>query len=126
MIATDHQRLHGILIYQKQVFQVLSPRIRHWCVELFAYSYKLEYKLGEKRQNVDALRRLFLPNSANDLCPPEGVFMIAMPIGSPLPAAKIARRTEADPRLSGVFYAVQRCALYQFREATLPSFQEKH
>nr|XP_054932255.1 uncharacterized protein K02A2.6-like [Dermacentor andersoni] len=105
--VTDHQPLLGILGPRKPVPEMLSPRMKRWCLKLSAYNYNLQYRAGSRHQNADALSRLPLPDRIEEPNPPGDVLMFEALPRPPLTAEVVATLTQEDPILAEVFSAVQ-------------------
>lgn len=69
-ITTDHQPLLGIMGPKSPVPAYLSPRVTQWWVKLVACDYKLAYRAGKHNQKADALSRLPLEETEDELRPP--------------------------------------------------------
>lgn len=104
---TDHQPLLGILGPRKPVPEMLSPRMKRWCLKLSAYNYNLQYRAGSRHQNADALSRLPLPDRIEEPHPPGDILMFEALPRPPLTADVVSTLTQEDPILAEVFSAVQ-------------------
>ncbi|XP_072142311.1 uncharacterized protein [Dermacentor andersoni] len=98
--VTDHQPLLGILGPRKPVPEMLSPRMKRWCLKLSAYNYNLQYRAGSRHQNADALSRLPLPDRIEEPNPPGDVLMFEALPRPPLTAEVVATLTQEDPILA--------------------------
>ncbi|XP_064465546.1 uncharacterized protein K02A2.6-like [Ornithodoros turicata] len=107
-VFTDHKPLLGILSPNKQIPQMLSPRMIRWCLLLSAYDYTLVYRPGNRHQNADALSRLPLPISVDGQASLGDVLMLEALHCDPLNANQVAQLTQRDVILSRVLEGVQR------------------
>jgi len=80
-----------------------SGRIQRWALTLGAYDYCIRYRQGKANANADALSRLPLPSTAQDVpTPAEVVHLMEYLTTTPLSSAQIKTWTDMDPVLSKV------------------------
>jgi hypothetical protein len=102
-IYNDHRPLETLLSEKKSIPPMASGRIQRWALTLSAYQYTLRYKSGVQMSNADALSRLPLPISAQEVpLPAETVCLIEFMESSPLDVDFIRLLTDRDPVLSRV------------------------
>lgn len=101
-IITDHKPLLGILQPNKQIPDVVSPRLLRWCLILAGYSYKLEYRPGKLHSNADCLSRLPLKDVIDEPAPPGDILLLEAFDNQPVKAEEIQSATQKDVVLSRV------------------------
>lgn len=103
---TDNKPLSHIVAMEKGIPSMAAARIQRWCLELAAYTYTVKHRPGAKQGNVDALSRLPLQDSTQEVDPvaEEAAAVNQIVIEAmPVTAKQIARGTRTDPVLSRVF-----------------------
>ncbi|XP_031330866.1 uncharacterized protein K02A2.6-like [Photinus pyralis] len=101
-IRTDHKPLLGILGENKHCPNEISPRMLRWRYNLSAYDYNLVHVAGKKIPHADALCRLPLPTTREDVPRCADVLMFECVEESPVSAQDVARQTAKDPVLARV------------------------
>ena len=102
-IYNDHRPLESLLSETKPIPPMASGRIQRWALTLSAYQYSLRYRCGEKMANADAMSRLPLPITVQEVpVPAETVCLIEFMDSSPIDVDHIRRLTDRDPVLSRV------------------------
>ncbi|XP_037504900.1 uncharacterized protein K02A2.6-like [Rhipicephalus sanguineus] len=102
VIFTDHKPLLGIFRREKQIPEVLSPRMLRWSLMLSAYEYQLEYRKTQDHANADCLSRLPAPGCHQDAELPGDVLLLEAVEYPPVTAGDIAACTAQDIQLSRV------------------------
>ena len=69
-IYSDHKPLKHIFSTTKSTPSMASSRIQRWALTLSAYNYQIAFKPGSEHDNADALSRLPLPISNQEIDPP--------------------------------------------------------
>ncbi|KAJ8874646.1 hypothetical protein PR048_025512 [Dryococelus australis] len=67
VLVTDHQSLNRLLGHDEAVPTLANAWLQIWAVILASYDYKLEYRCGSLLANADALSRLPICNSKENL-----------------------------------------------------------
>lgn len=107
ILVTDYKPLLGILAGDRQMPQILSPRMTRWTVFLAAYNYILEHRPRWHLAHADALSRCPLPMAVENPAPANTVLLIEdMP--SPLTVADMAKHSAKDKDISRVLDGVRR------------------
>lgn len=109
-IITDNKPLLGIFRPDKQIPQVLSPRMLRWSLMLNQYNYKLQYKPGPKHSNADFFSRFAVQDSVSVPLFPEPAGILFLEQGTQhtsLNATVIADETKKDHFLSQVYSYIQ-------------------
>ena len=103
MLYSDHQPLKYLLSESRQIPQMASSRIQRWALTLSAYQYTIKYKPGAKLANADALSRLPLPESPDEVPIPGDLHYVINHLAEVAVTAKqIELWTSKDPVLSRV------------------------
>ncbi len=75
LIESDRQPLMDI--FKKAIPPTASSQFQRWAITLNAYDYTIQYKSGREHSNADALSRLPLPDTPQEVpTPPEIVFLL--------------------------------------------------
>ena len=101
-IYSDHKPLQYLFSETRPVPAMASSRIQRWALTLSVY---IVFKSGEAQANADALSRLPLKDSTQEVpCPEDTIFMLeTLRAGdSPVTAVEIKAWTDKDPVLSRV------------------------
>ena len=107
-IKTDHKPLTHIFSESRAIPAMASGRIQRWALTLGAYNYTIQYKEGGENANSDALSRLPLPTTLQDVPrPAEVVHLIEHLDTSPVSSSQIRNWTDNDPILAKVKTWVQ-------------------
>ena len=86
------------------------------------YNYRLEYRQGVLNANADALSRLPLPASEDDISQEvAGVHMMEL-VHAPVSEEDVAQQTAADPVLSIVIQQVLKGWKLEDKDATMKPF----
>lgn len=103
IIKTDHQPLTHIFSESRATPVLASGRIQRWALILGGYDYSIQYKEGKKNANADALSRLPLPTTLQEVPrPAEVVHLMEHLDTSPVTSSQIRTWTDNDPTLSKV------------------------
>ena len=107
-IKTDHKPLTHIFSESRAIPAMASGRIQRWTLTLGAYNYTIQYKEGRENANSDALSRLPLPTTLQDVPrPAEVVHLMEHLDTSPVSSSQIRSWTDNDPILAKVKTWVQ-------------------
>ena len=107
-IKTDHKPLTHIFSESRGTPTMASGRIQRWALILGGYDYTIQYKEGSKMANADALSRLPLKTTMEEVPrPPELVHLVDFLDSTPLSHTQIKLWTDHDPILSRVKKWVQ-------------------
>ena len=107
-IKTDHNPLTHIFSESRAIPAMASGRIQRWALTLGAYNYTIQYKEGRENSNSDALSRLPLPTTLQDVPrPAEVVHLMEHLDTSPVSSSQIRSWTDNDPILAKVKTWVQ-------------------
>ena len=101
ILKTDHKPLLGIFLSDKSIPLMASGRIIRWCLMMQAYKFRLIHTSGKLLGNADALSRLPLPNTYENVpVPSEWINLVDFLDSTPVTAKDIATWTKSDPLLS--------------------------
>ena len=107
-IKTDHKPLTHIFSELRGTPTMASGRIQRWALILGGYDYTIQYKEGKNMANADALSRLPLKTTLEEVPrPPEVVHLVEYLDSTPLSHAQIRLWTDHDPILARVRKWVQ-------------------
>ena len=106
-LITDHQPLTTIFHPQKAIPVTAAARIQRWALFLSGFRYDIEYKNTKKHANADALSRLPLPCTSEDLKhqDPVDVFHLKQIETLPVTVKRLRQETHRDPILAQVYQA---------------------
>ena len=102
-IVSDHKPLLTLFGENKQIPQMVSPRIQRWALMLATYNYTMTYKPGKDIPVADALSRLptdEIQNNNTVPIPGETVMFLEHLDTTPVTSQKIATWTKRDTVLS--------------------------
>ncbi|XP_015262798.1 PREDICTED: uncharacterized protein K02A2.6-like, partial [Gekko japonicus] len=108
LLVTDHKPLLGIFAPDKQLPNIMSPRMLRWAIFLQAYDFDLEHRPGKAIGHADALSRCPVPDIGADPAPACEVLAIEELPRPPVSSRDIAAHTAKDSVLSRVLNWVWR------------------
>jgi transposase InsO family protein len=96
-LVTDHRPLMYILGPDKRLPTLVTVRVARWALFLAGFSYTIEFKRGVDHANADALSRLPLPHSAEDVEPDAAeVFCVRQLDAGPLFGTDVSAASRTD------------------------------
>ena len=106
-MITDHKPLLGLFSENKGIPERAAARITRWALLLAAYNYKLEYKPGKLNGNADALSRLPIESTDEDVTQPcVSVNMVEL-VNAPVTEDDVREELKKDLTLSQVLRYVK-------------------
>nr|XP_056704982.1 uncharacterized protein K02A2.6-like [Euleptes europaea] len=97
-----HKPLLGLFVPDRQIPQILFPRMLRWLIFLNAYDFRLLHHPWSSIANADVLSRLPLKDSDPDPSPAYNVMLLETLPEPPLHASDIAAHTVKDRTLAHV------------------------
>jgi hypothetical protein len=108
MITTDHKPLLGLFGPNRSIPHMASPRVQRWGLTMGAYSYSLVFKPGAANGNADAMSRLPLPVTVENVpVPGDVVFLLEHLKSNTVSVDNIKSGTQRDPTLAKVLHFVK-------------------
>ena len=104
-LITDHKLLTTIFYPEKAVPVMAAARIQRWALFLSGFMYEIEYKNTKKHANADALSRLPLLCTREDLKhkDPVDLFHLKQIETLPVTVKSLRQETQRDPILAQVY-----------------------
>ena len=100
-LKTDHRLLIHIFSEKKATLIMASSRIQRWASILGAYSYIIQFRKGGDNGNADALSRLPLLTTQNELPKPADIVHLMEYLdSSPITSSQVWVLTDQDPSLT--------------------------
>ena len=109
-ILSDHKPLQYLFAVDRPIPQMVSPRVQRWALTLSAFDYTISFRAGKLQGNADALSRLPLQHSPEEVPTPGDMILLLEALDlseAPISAAAINKLTGKDPVLSRVRSVVQ-------------------
>eukprot|EP00731_Ephydatia_muelleri_P024558 Em0016g829a len=109
-ILSDHKPLQYLFAVDCPIPQMVSPRVQRWALTLSAFDYTISFRAGKLQGNADALSRLPLQHSPEEVPTPGDMILLLEALDlseAPISAAAINKLTGKDPVLSRVRSVVQ-------------------
>ena len=109
-ILSDHKALQYLFAVNRPIPQMVSPRVQRWALTLSAFDYTISFRAGKLQGNADALSRLPLQHSPEEVPTPGDMILLLEALDlskAPISAAAINKLTGKDPVLSRVRSVVQ-------------------
>ena len=109
-ILSDHKPLQYLFAVDRPIPQMVSPRVQRWALTLSAFDYTISFRAGKLQGNADALSRLPLQHSPEEVPTPGDMILLLEALDlseAPISAAAINKLTRKDPVLSRVRSVVQ-------------------
>ena len=109
-MLSDHKPLQYLFAVDRPIPQMVSPRVQRWALTLNAFDYTISFRAGKLQGNRDALSRLPLQHSPEEVPTPGDMILLLEALDlseAPISAAAINKLTGKDPVLSRVRSVVQ-------------------
>ena len=100
-IITDHKPLLGLLSSDRQIPEMISPRMLRWTIFLTSYNYTLLHRPGKNIPHADALSRV--PIECNETNVDDTVFLLESWQDTPISPKEISTETKRDPVLRQIY-----------------------
>lgn len=102
-LITDHKPLINIFSKNKQIPDMISPKLKRYSMALAAYDYDLIYREGKQQNNVDMLSRMPLEEMViEEDVDCQNIFMIEGVSRNPVDFEEIVKKTLNDSELQQI------------------------
>ena len=99
-ILSDHKPFQYLFAVDRPIPHMVSPRVQRWALTLSAFDYIISSRAGKLQGNADALSRLPLQHSPEEVPTPGDMILLLEALDlseAPISAAAINKLTGKDP-----------------------------